>query len=281
VLGEAERAQLRALGYPADPAAAGPGAAADEPGAGIDPKDRVEVFRELQLALALVEGGELEAGVQLLIRILAERDPANRRAAAALAELALEPPVRPRAAEALGRIELGSLDRATAAFVATRLGLALVEEGRAAEATAPLERAAELAPGEAGPLLALAALRERAGDLDGAIALYERALARDPGNAIAANDLAFALGREGHELERALALVAGALAREPGRAAFHDTRGFLLIALGRPREARAALEEALRLDPQSAAARRHLELLGPGSAEPGASAQGARSGTAR
>jgi len=293
-VGEAERARLRALGYLPGPAAGTGGGAEQAPG-GADPKDRVEVHRELQAALSSIEGGELAAGVELLARILAERDPGNRRAVAVLAELALDLPVRPRIVAALAQLDLARLDRATAAFAAGRLGLALAEEGRFAEAAASLrrsldadptdpaahwhlarvlgsqgapeaeivphlERAAELSPGEAAPLLALAQLHERAGRLEPASALYEQVLAHEPDQAVALNNLAFALGRQGRELRRALALAERALAREPERAAFHDTRGFLLLALGEGDAARGALEQALRLDPESAAIHYHLGL---------------------
>jgi arylsulfatase A-like enzyme/Tfp pilus assembly protein PilF len=303
-LGAAERARLRALGYLPAPAASAGGGAEEAPAEAADPKDRAPVHREIQRALSQVEGGELAAGVELLAGILAGSDPGNRRAAAVLAELALEEPVRPRIVAALGQLDLARLDRASAAFAAGRLGLALDLEGRPEEAVSALRRsleadptdpaahwhlarvldsleapeaeiaahllrAAELSPGDPTPLLALAQVHERAGRVESAISLYEEVLARDPDQAVALNNLAYALGQQGRDLSRALSLAERALAAEPARAAFHDTRGFLLLALGEPRLARAALEEALRLDPESAASHYHLGLALERGGEPG------------
>jgi tetratricopeptide (TPR) repeat protein len=51
------------------------------------------------------------------------------------------------------------------------------------------------------------------------------------------------------EAEAALTAIDRALAREPGQAVYHHNRAAILLALGREDEARAALAEARRLDP--------------------------------
>ena len=83
---------------------------------------------------------------------------------------------------------------------------------------------------------------------------FERALRLDPSLAIAANNLAYLLGAraggpDDPDLGRALALVDGVLARYPGQPNLLDTRGGLLLKLGRPAEALDALEVALARSP--------------------------------
>jgi tetratricopeptide (TPR) repeat protein len=94
-------------------------------------------------------------------------------------------------------------------------------------------------------------LRMRNGDLDGALADYDRAIARDPQLAEAYLNKGLALVRAGRDSDQAIALFDAALqkkARRPaiayyGRAVAHE-------AIGRLKEAYLDYREASRLDPK-------------------------------
>jgi predicted Zn-dependent protease len=73
-----------------------------------------------------------------------------------------------------------------------------------------------------------------------------RAREMDRHMAIAGNNLAWAMAhREPPELEKALALIDAIAAQWPNVAAIRDTRGQILVKLGRDREALVDLEAAL------------------------------------
>ena len=90
-----------------------------------------------------------------------------------------------------------------------------------------------------------AVARQRAGRLDEAVTLYEKALEVDPGFALAAQDLAVALHQQG-KLAEALTAYREALRLEPGHALTRSNLGSLYLALGDVESARkelAALRE--------------------------------------
>jgi tetratricopeptide (TPR) repeat protein len=102
-------------------------------------------------------------------------------------------------------------------------------------------------------LLQQGLLRQQAGDLDGAAAVYRCVLAREPNNADALHLLGmveYAGGRH----EAAVALIADAIRHRPQVAAFHNNLGNALLAAGKAEEACLAFEEALRLAPAYAEA---------------------------
>jgi len=174
----------------------------------------------------------------------------------------------------------------------------LVEQGRTDEAAALLAEARALRP-EAPELAWLdASEREVAGDLAGAIAIYEALHAADPGNDIFANNLASLLVRDAAALSpevlararhiarrlrnadrpefratygRILALggdPAGALpylrhaaAGLPDTAAVHLYLGEALVGAGQGGAARAALERAASLDAGGPVAARAAALI--------------------
>jgi len=148
---------------------------------------------------------------------------------------------------------------------------------------ADIDAALKLDPGSLDALGAKARLQRDTGDFAGAIATYSTAIAKDPGavswlagrgvafakkgDLPAANkdfDLARSKAKEAEELnnlcwEKATAGVAldsalrdcdAALAKEPGNAAILDSRGFVLLRLGRYDEAIAAYDEALAKSPR-------------------------------
>jgi tetratricopeptide (TPR) repeat protein len=102
-----------------------------------------------------------------------------------------------------------------------RLGLELAEEGRLGDAARALDRAAELAPFDAGTRVARARVLEQEGDLEGALGDLESAAwayETDPGFALERAHVLEALG----EQDRAVAEYERALAQAPGLAAAID-----------------------------------------------------------
>ncbi|CAD5246243.1 Tfp pilus assembly protein PilF [Bosea sp. 62] len=123
----------------------------------------------------------------------------------------------------------------------------LSELGRHAEAAALIERAMVLG-GRATLLADRALLRERAGNIAGARADLDDAIALDPSNSWARGTRGRFRQDEG-EHEAAVADFDAALALEPEVTSYHYRRGLSLVALARPREAIAAFDAALRLEP--------------------------------
>jgi tetratricopeptide (TPR) repeat protein len=124
-----------------------------------------------------------------------------------------------------------------------------------AEARAALPEAAELAWAEAG-------YRERDGDIDGAIAIYEDLYARAPDSAIVANNLASLLATwrdDEASLERAWTVARRLRGVDVG--AFQDTYGWIAYRRGQLDEALAHLEPAARALPQDPLVQYHLGMV--------------------
>ncbi|MGX1785515.1 tetratricopeptide repeat protein [Bosea sp. NPDC055332] len=123
----------------------------------------------------------------------------------------------------------------------------LSELGRHVEAVALIERAIVIG-GRATLLADRALLRERAGNIAGARADLDGAIALDPSNSWARGARGRFLQDEGGH-EAAVADFDAALALEPEVTSYHYRRGLSLMALTRPREAITAFDSALRLEP--------------------------------
>ncbi len=91
----------------------------------------------------------------------------------------------------------------------------------------------------------LARLYLARGNAEKAQAIYERVVAESPEIAPAKNDLAFMLAARGGDLERALRLAEAAEQALPDSPNAADTRGFVLLQLGRYEAALAPLRAAL------------------------------------
>jgi tetratricopeptide (TPR) repeat protein len=126
----------------------------------------------------------------------------------------------------------------------------LSELGRHVEAAVLIERAMAIG-GRATLLADRALLRERAGNIAGARADLDGAIALDPSNSWARGTRGRFLQDES-EHEAALADFDAALALEPEVTSYHYRRGLSLAALGRPREAIGAFDDAVRLEPNVA-----------------------------
>jgi tetratricopeptide (TPR) repeat protein len=100
----------------------------------------------------------------------------------------------------------------------------------------------------------------RRGELDQAAAEFQRALDHDERNAAALAGLAAVALRRG-DAEAAVDFGLRSVERDMGRASAHYRLGLALLRLGHPDEARAALEAAMRIEPQLRGPRRWLERL--------------------
>jgi Flp pilus assembly protein TadD len=138
-----------------------------------------------------------------------------------------------------------------------QLGLTLQSRGRLDAARASLERAADVAPGNARILLALGDLLAAMGRRDEALRRYDQAVAAWPAGAQAHANAGGLLALAGR-LDEALARLDKAVALQADSATAHASRGAVLLRLGRRDEAEKDLLEALRIDPREPAAASNL-----------------------
>jgi tetratricopeptide (TPR) repeat protein len=101
----------------------------------------------------------------------------------------------------------------------------------------------------AGLTLALANLRDLQGRYDDSEALYRRALARDPSNALALNNLAFLLALRGGKVAEATRLIDRALEHAGPEAQLLDTRAVVRLAAGQAEQALGDLRRAIAQEP--------------------------------
>ncbi|HYC73619.1 tetratricopeptide repeat protein [Brevundimonas sp.] len=120
-------------------------------------------------------------------------------------------------------------------------------------AEAVLDRAVALEPDHPLLLLDRAAIRLQRGNLEGARAdmAVVRPIARESAGLL--NNLCWTQAVAGVDLEQALKDCDAALALRPEVAGFMDSRGLVLLHLGRPAEALEVYDRALELEPRQAA----------------------------
>lgn len=136
---------------------------------------------------------------------------------------------------------------------------------------AGLEQTVQLAPGFVAAQHALAGLYEAAGESQRAMAVYRAVLKAAPNEALALNNLAYALAvREGN-LAEALPLAERARKLAPRSGAVADTLGWIHFMRGDLGRAGPLLAEAVRLSPENAEVRLHLAqaLVASGDVEAG------------
>lgn len=137
----------------------------------------------------------------------------------------------------------------------------LAVQGRAEDATAVLDAGLAARPAS-GPLrLMKAAERERAGDFEGAIAIYEALYAENSDNVVVANNLASMLSAhrdDPESLERAAAVARRLRGLEVP--AFQDTWGWIESRRGNHEEALPALQAAAQGLPQDPLVAYHLGM---------------------
>ena len=172
---------------------------------------------------------------------------------------------------AFGHYQAGRIEVATQAFrlalnrnpdsvdAALMLGLILSDgsESDIAEAERLFTHCLTLAPDNFLVLNQLGQCHQRRGEDLTAIALFERAVAANPGFAPAFNNLGVSRQRLGRRAA-ALAALDQALALDPDLITVHGNRGHVLADMGRWDEAAAAFRKAVTVLPDAAAAWRSL-----------------------
>ncbi len=135
------------------------------------------------------------------------------------------------------------------------------QPGREGEAGQALEQGLAASPDNADLLWAKAGHLERAGDVDGAIAIYETLYARNSANPIVANNLASLLSnyREDAESLNRAEVIARRL-RGSNEGAFQDTYGWIAYRRGNFQEAAAELKRAAQNLPQDPSVQYHLAM---------------------
>ena len=162
---------------------------------------------------------------------------------------------RPDAAAACYRAALAHRPGDPAAW--GNLALALRDRGRAAEALAPMRRAAALDPADTQVAALLGGLHLMLRDAPAAEMVLRKALARQPGHAegrVALADAVKSSGRFGAAAD----LYRKALAMQPAEMRGWFNLGVTLGDLGRHEEAVAPFRRAVRLAPDDATARSSL-----------------------
>jgi tetratricopeptide (TPR) repeat protein len=158
----------------------------------------------------------------------------------------------PEALEALEQASARATPEVVARAGVAALRLAEAKEAHFRQVERLLEAGLRARPGSADLLLIQADLRDAEGRYAEAVRLYRQVLARAPDNAVALNNLAWLLALHQGKGAEALDLLerAGAVAGRAGR--LLDSRGVVLIGLGRYPEAIRSLEEAVTEVPTGA-----------------------------
>ncbi len=155
-----------------------------------------------------------------------------------------------------------ALDKEPYHLMAARARASLLQrQARREEAVRLLEDTARARPKSALPLLDLARLHERAGNIPAAVEGYRRALVREPRSAGLMNNLAYLLSRDPARRDEALALAERAHATAPGSPSIADTLGWILYEKGDLARAERLLVQAARAAPGEGTIRYHLGLL--------------------
>jgi len=218
--------------------------------------------------------GDPDAGLALGDLYLAQKD--YTRAAAAYGDVVKKVPAHPAGYVRLGSLYMaqGQLDRA-----ATELEKALKLDPRSAPLSVSLVQI-YMKQKKYNAALAVLENRLRQNPMDAlaysmsgqiynaqgnerkaeeayrqAMAVYEKILERQPGQWIAANDLAFLLteyGTQPDDLKRAFALAGKAYGKQPNNPAVLDTLGWIYYKMGDYRHAQEMLTKALAKAPSSA-----------------------------
>jgi tetratricopeptide (TPR) repeat protein len=94
-----------------------------------------------------------------------------------------------------------------------------------------------------------ATIRHFQGKFDDEVACYRKVLEREPNNSVVLHNLAWTLSEGMNRPAEALALVDQALKKAPENPRFRETRGVILMRLGRLDEATADLEAGVKANP--------------------------------
>ncbi|HUL71521.1 MAG TPA: tetratricopeptide repeat protein [Vicinamibacterales bacterium] len=144
----------------------------------------------------------------------------------------------------------------------TTLGAAYAASGDVRSAAAQYQAALAADATAVDAVLGLAELDVRAGKPDDALARYRSALKIDPGNAVAANDVAWLLAERGGkmDLDEALKLVSSVVQDMPSYVDARDTLGWVYYRRADYPNAVTALQKAKALAPDRLDIAGHLGL---------------------
>lgn len=154
-----------------------------------------------------------------------------------------------RAGEMVGRLREAIRREPQAGMLHNWLGLALKRQGDLHGAEIEFRQGLEAAPDLVGLMANLGGLYLQQGRASEAIALLDRALERDPRNVEARTNLIVALGLE-HDLDRARARAVEAENQGQQAPTVHNALAYALHLNGRDEEALAEVDKALAIDPR-------------------------------
>jgi tetratricopeptide (TPR) repeat protein len=144
-----------------------------------------------------------------------------------------------------------------------RIASLYIQARRGTEAVAAARQALERAPADrqdmiAAALITLSSAQDRAGDAKGSEESLRRLLDQDPENATALNNLGYFLVERNERLQEALQMIQRAVKAEPTNPSFLDSLGWAYFKLGQLAEAERNLAEAARRNNGSATIQEHL-----------------------
>ncbi len=136
-----------------------------------------------------------------------------------------------------------------------------VQRGQAANAIGAWEKWSQAHPGNAGALAILGTLEESRGNGSKADEYYRKALAIQPAQPIAANNLAYRMLMNGGNVDVALSLAQTARRSMPNSPSTADTLAWAYYSKGTYGFARDLLEEAIKAAPNNATTQYHLGMV--------------------
>jgi tetratricopeptide (TPR) repeat protein len=213
---------------------------------------------ELYLAAAQVkQNTNLEGGIPRLEKALAAHRDAPGEFYFELAEAYVE---SGKAGKAIPIYEEALRRKANLWPALHKLGIALSKGGQLSRAGEVLQKAAQMAPGDATTLNDLALIYRQQGKLADAVAALKKAVSLNPDLPQAYNNLGGALLETG-DRSAAEAAFREAIRSQPDFAAAHNNLANLLAAGGDFRQAQYHFEKAIRWDPNYAPARYDYGLV--------------------
>jgi len=135
------------------------------------------------------------------------------------------------------------------------------QRGQAANAIGAWEKWSQAHPSNAGALAILGMLEEARGNGSKAEDYYKKALAIDPTQALAANNLAYRMLMNGGNIDVALSLAQTARRKSPDSPSSADTLAWAYYSKGTYGFARDLLEESVKAAPNNAVTQYHLGMV--------------------